>query len=206
MAWHVSDSLNVSEVSDVIPLLTPGFEVFGVCKGQFTMAELAEHFLRIVGPSEVIISVWSAKGNDIARVLELLSSDLITSIRWIVDPGFPNRRPTSYDQIISLFGIESLIAAKCHLKVLAIKNAKWNIVVRGSMNLLSYGMTESFDVSDSPEIMACVEAFAAAVAGGKLPERDRRKYKESPKRLSFGDSEHGGPLEYYSVRDEHGAL
>lgn len=193
---RVLDSLNAGTPGEAVGKIEKGCELFGIYKGQYTLFKLAEHILEQIGPSDLLVATWAATTSEMEHTWELLDSDHIRSARWIVDKSFPNRQPAYYERLLETFGPGAVVMGKCHLKVLALKNERWNIVIRPSMNMSPRIQFEQWDVSDDPRLMAVVENLIAHLAEDSAADCQRKTRKRVAPRLSYGDAENNGQLEF----------
>ena len=133
--------------------LEPGVEVFGLTMGQFSLVDMLSYILEETGPAEVDIATWTAAAADSEHVRRLfLDGAQITRCRWVVDFSFPRRQPEYCEALIDKFGIDCIRTIAIHGKFQTIKNDRWNIALRTSMNLNQNKRIESFELSDDPEM------------------------------------------------------
>lgn len=127
-----------------------GMELFGLTKGQFSLTDMIEAILEKTGPADLSISTWTAANGDVSRMLELLSSGVIRSCRWMVDLTFMRRCPQLTAEIRAKFGADAIRVTKTHAKFCTITNDDWQIALRSSMNLNQNPRMESFQVGHDP--------------------------------------------------------
>lgn len=141
-------------VAQTLGKLTPGMDIFGFTKGQFCGANILDYVLSQTGPANVDAITWSASTGDL-NILKL-KSDYITRVRFLLDFSWPARKPGDAAEMRRLFGDDCVRLTKVHAKVFAVYNDKWNIAIRSSMNLTYNPRFESFDITDSAELVGCV--------------------------------------------------
>jgi len=124
-------------------------DIFVLTYGQFSLMDGLMAILDQTGPAHISISTWTAAHSDITRSSELLESAEILSFRMIVDRSFKTRQPKYYEHMIGLFGVESIREINTHAKFITIKNDRWDIVVRTSMNLNGNPRLENMEISDN---------------------------------------------------------
>lgn len=134
--------------------ITPGCEIFGFTKGQFSMMDLIIAILEQTGPATVDLSTWTAANADIRHCYQMLESGKVTASRWVVDVPFPNRQREYFAALVERFGPESIRLTRTHAKFVLIRNDRWNICVRSSMNLNKNPRFENFEISDDPDMAA----------------------------------------------------
>jgi len=131
--------------------LTPGCEIFGFTKGQFSLMDVVTAILAQIGPASIDISTWTAASADIEHCYQFISSGKIKSARWVVDSSFPARQKEYFAALVKKFGAESIRLTRTHAKFVLIRNDKWNIVLRSSMNLNKNPRFENFEISDDAD-------------------------------------------------------
>ena len=134
--------------AEAIGPITPGCEIFGFTKGQFSCIDVLLHCLKHTGPADVFIATWSAAAGDIAAAHEFLKDGRIRNIRFLVDYSFQSRKPEFCDEIMELFGADAIRVTVTHAKYMLVRNAGWNLVIRTSMNLNYNPRYENFEISD----------------------------------------------------------
>jgi len=138
---------------EAIGQLYSGCAIFGITKGQFSLIELIAVILSQTGPADVFISTWTAAGADLTDAFQLLESGKMTQCRFLVDHTFQRRKPAFAAKIRELFGIDAVRVTKNHAKFVLIRNDKWDIVLKTSMNLNTNPRLEDFDIQDD-KVMA----------------------------------------------------
>lgn len=148
------------KATQAIGEITPGCEIFGFTKGQFSLMDLIIAILEQAGPAQVDISTWTAGDADIRHCYQFVESGKITSARWVVDRSFPTRQPEYFEALCRRFQPESVRITRTHAKFCLIRNEEWDIVLRSSMNLNKNPRFENFEISDDPEL---ADYFASVV-------------------------------------------
>ena len=132
--------------------LTPGCRIIGITKGQFSLLDLIRAVLEQTGPADVLISTWTTGIRDAENADYLLQEGHMTSFRMLTDRSFVTRQPKYVARILEIFGAESIRCTKTHAKFAIIRNDKWDIAIRSSMNLNRNPRWEQFDLDDSAQI------------------------------------------------------
>lgn len=146
----VRKELCARKVDAAIGEIEPGCEIYGLTMGHFSLIDILEHVLAATGPADVVISTWTAANADIGFANALFSNGSIKSLRFVVDFSFPSRQPAYCAALREAFGDESIRITKNHAKFVLVRNAKWNVVIRTSMNLNENRRLENFEISDCP--------------------------------------------------------
>lgn len=168
-----------------IGALVPGCEIYGFTKGQFSCIHILEHVLKQTGPADVVICTWSAASGDISAAHNMLHMGGINSLRFIVDFSFKSRKPQFCQELIEAFGPDSIRVTSIHAKFMIVKNDKWNICIRTSMNLNHNPRFENFEISDDPgmcdfmlETVADIWATQEPLEGFKSPSAGKKNFKQ----------------------------
>lgn len=153
-----------------------GREVTCYTFGQFSVLDALIAILNRTGPAHVVVATWTAAAADLRRAQELLRDERILSCRWVVDHSFKNRQPHYLDEMIRLFGEDSIRSLKTHAKFMLIHNDDWHVVVRTSMNLNENKRLENLDVVDDPDFcrwhLDMVDGIFRDRAAGDWVDRD----------------------------------
>lgn len=124
-------------------------DTFILTYGQFSLIDALIAILDQTGPAHVMISTWTAAHAHLDRSAELMEAASILSLRMIVDRSFQTRQPKYHARMLELFGAESVRAINTHAKFMTIRNDKWDIVVRTSMNLNENPRLENIEISEN---------------------------------------------------------
>jgi hypothetical protein len=155
-----------ANVAEAVGVVEHGCEIYGLCRGQYSLIDLVEHVLTYTGPADLAISTWTAAGADIDYALRLTKDGRVRSIMWLVDSSFPVRQPGYCKAMRERFGDAAIRVTQNHAKFVLIGNAEWSVVLRTSMNLNENKRLESWELSDDPELFGYLtevvaEMFAA---------------------------------------------
>jgi hypothetical protein len=152
-----------ASAAEYIGALSPGCEIFGLTKGQFSLFDVVEVLLNTTGPADVVISTWTAAGADTARAKEFLNNGAILSCRWLIDPSFISRQSEYCQMLVHQFGHECIRTIKNHAKFIIVTNDQWHFVVRTSMNMNANPRMESFEISEDSDFAAYFLQFVDMV-------------------------------------------
>ncbi len=168
-------NINYAKASDAVGEITPGCEIYGLSKGQFSLVELIGHCLDATGPSDIIVSTWTAAGADLEHTHGLLENGNIRSAKWLVDSSFVNRQPGYTAKLIELFGEDSVLCTANHAKFVLIENENWSIVIRTSMNLNLNKRLESYEVSDCRPMAEMIHTLYDGIKAEGLTAKKAQK-------------------------------
>ncbi|MFH1684067.1 MAG: hypothetical protein ABIA67_04210 [Candidatus Margulisiibacteriota bacterium] len=144
---------------DAIGTLEHGCELFLFTKGQLLLVNILACILDQTGPADLDIITWAIGNETIDKLAALRSSGKIKSMRLIIDYSVQSMHPEYCRKIRRVFGDESIRVTKNHAKVLVLRNAEWNLVVRSSMNLNVNRRLEYCEISDDREMAAFFGEF-----------------------------------------------
>ncbi len=176
-------ALTVPAAAEAVGPISPGMEVFGLSKGQFSLIDLIEHVLAGTGPADVVVSTWTAANADLEFALGFLANGRILSLRFIVDFSFPSRQPAYCAALRERFGDAAIRITKNHAKFVVVTNRKWNVVIRSSMNLNENRRLESWELSDDRGLAEFVleladELFESHAPGSQFKNGPHQNEKE----------------------------
>ena len=153
------------QAAQAIGPLEHGCEIFGLTKGQFSISDVIQHCLTETGPATVDIATWTAALGDIKRAENLLRDGRITRIRFVVDPSFKSRKPEFCKALTDTFGPGCIRTVNSHTKFAIIRNERWNLAIRTSMNLNPNPRLENFEISDDAELAGFFSRIVDEVYG-----------------------------------------
>lgn len=162
---------------EFVGTISPGFHLFGITKGQFSLIDAIGELLEQTGPADVSISTWTAANADLSKLSEILTGHGIKSIRFLCDYTFQQRQPQIIAQLRQTFGNQAIALTKIHAKFTLIKAAKWRITVRTSMNLNTNPRIEDIEVKDDPDLFQFLDDIFTNIFG--TYDREAQKDKTS---------------------------
>jgi len=145
--------VSTKSVRALLGELEPGVEVFGLTMGQFSSIDLLSYILEETGPAEVDIATWTSAPSDTEHVRRLfIEQSVITRCRWVINYALPRLQPEYCEALIDKFGIDCIRTIAIHGKFQTIKNDRWNIALRTSMNPNQNKRIQWFELSDDPNM------------------------------------------------------
>lgn len=124
---------NNTNIAQVLGDLKTDKAVFYRTCGAWSNINLLQYILKITGKADVYFSTWAISINAIRVLIDSEKNELINNYYGVLDAGIRNRKPEIYQQIIANF--KNYCFAKCHAKVMVIKNQKFSFTIVGSANL-----------------------------------------------------------------------
>lgn len=165
----------IADAHDSLAGFGHGVEVDVLTFGQFSIIDAIEAVLEITGPAEVTLSTWTAAAFDLSQIEAQLLRASITDLRLIIDRSFVSRQPKFVDLIHEKFGHGSVRSTRTHAKFVVIRNDKWAIVMRTSMNLNHNPRLEYLQVVDDAELADLYLSVADAIFDEEPPGLENRR-------------------------------
>lgn len=159
-ATRVIRAAKVATAAEAIGELEKNSDTFILTYGQFSLIDALVAILDQTGPADVVISTWTAADAHLERSRYLLESASIRSLRWIVDRSFESRQPEYCYHMRQLFGSDCIRAIRTHAKFMLVRNERWNVAVRTSMNLNENPRLENLEVSEDRGLADFFQAIA----------------------------------------------
>lgn len=164
-ARQIRKLMRAETAREALGKIYPGCAIFGITKGQFSLIELISEILGQTGPAHVFVSTWTAAGADLNDAFELIESGKMLSARFLVDHTFQRRKPAFAARIRELFGADAVRVTRNHAKFCLIRNEKWHLVLKTSMNLNFNPRLEDFDLQDDPVLADFLEGIMTEIFG-----------------------------------------
>jgi len=145
--------------SEMIGQIMIGVQVFGFTKGQFSFSDVLEHVLNEIGPAELMLSTWTASQQGLERAFDFLKNSKITGVKFLIDRGFKQFKGKPYDYLMETFGQDCIRTSRIHAKFAVLRNYKYNVVIRTSMNLNKNLRLENFEITENLEFAEFFQNF-----------------------------------------------
>lgn len=189
----------VESASSAIGTLSSGFRLFGFTKGQFSLLDLVRAVLSQTGPADVVVSTWTTGIRDAENAEALLDNGIIRSFLLLTDRSFPTRQPQYCQRILEIFGEQSIRVTRTHAKFALIRNERWNVAIRSSMNLNRNPRFEQYDIDDDTGLCDFIMGHVTEIwdlqpSGLSVPTRE----VDNGFRQALG----GGLSEVYDLADD----
>lgn len=128
--------------------IEPGFALFGVTRGQFSMIDVIRFFVDRLAPAEVSVWTWAIASYEVEAFEYFYQTSKITAATLIVDRSAEDRNAVLIDRWRDRFGVDRVKVCKTHAKIATIAGAGFRVLARGSMNLNENPRFEQFDISE----------------------------------------------------------
>lgn len=157
------------QAADAFGPIAPGCELFCFTFGQFSLIDAIAALLDATGPADVTLCTWTAGADSVERLRVLLADKRIEGLRLIVDRGFLRYVPAVCAQLNRDFDDDWIRSARTHAKWAMIRNEKFNLAIRTSMNLAHNPRLENIEVSDDPALCDFLGSVADALFAEQAP-------------------------------------
>lgn len=141
----------MSVARDVLEGAGRGCSVVALIDGSASMMELVQAAAEITGPARLTLGTWTMGRPEAETVARMLMSGELMSARLIVDRSFRQFRDY-YAALVEAVGVDRVVEARSHAKFATIRNDRWNMAIRGSMNANRNTRWEQVDIDDDPVI------------------------------------------------------
>lgn len=146
--------------SDIVAeKLSNSDRVIGLTMGKFSLIDLVHSILKKTGKADVVICTWSAGIKDAHQVKWMVDTDLINNIKMVADHSYKTRQKRYALTIEEMIGVENIRTSEVHAKFVLIRNEKYNISIRTSMNLNANKTCETFEIDNDKEIYDFYNSF-----------------------------------------------
>lgn len=160
-----------STAAQAIGKIEKNTDTFILTYGQFSLIDALLAILDQTGPAHVTISTWTAAHAHLDTAANLMGTAEILSFRMVVDRSFKTRQPKYYHHMAKLFGSDCIRQIRTHAKFMTIRNDRYDIVVRTSMNLNENPRLENIEVSESREFAEFFETIANDIFREVAPDK-----------------------------------
>jgi len=133
--------------------------IIGLTRGQFSLIDLITAILEKTGKADVICCTWSAGIKDAKQMYKLKNDGNINLFKIVTDHSYVTRQKQYAISLEGLFGKENIATTEIHAKFTLIKNDKFNVVIRTSMNLNANKTCENYEIDDNIEIFNFYQSF-----------------------------------------------
>jgi len=150
-------------------LLKPGAAFHGLSDGTWSFIDALSEILAVAGPSDVLVSTWTAAKADTLRAERLLRSENCRSWRMLVDRSFRTRQPAYCALVRETFGDGAIRVWNCHAKFCMVTGGGVDVLYLTSANLNQNRRIENFSVYAVPEMVAAYRRLVDGMFAAQGP-------------------------------------
>jgi hypothetical protein len=144
--------------AEFIGTITPGFHIFGLTKGQFSLVDVVREVSNQIGRCTFSLSTWTVADADLGELQTLVNGNRFETIRFLLDFSFQRRQPALIAHIRDTYGPQAVVVTRNHCKFALFGNERFKVVCRTSMNLNFNPRLEDVELKDDPELYGFFEA------------------------------------------------
>ncbi len=134
--------------------VAPGCRFFGLTAG-YDLPAIVDALLERTGPATVTIATAYMAAASSAKIAAMPGSRLLFARASVT----LDHKGSTAKAAVAAFGPERIRIAMTHAKLITIRNAEWNLTIRGSANMCRNLRVENFDISDDPAVADQADAF-----------------------------------------------
>ncbi len=147
---EIKKLLRKQDAREFVGDLKPGFHVWGLTRGQFSLIDTIRAVTDQTGPVAFTLATWTVAKADLNALIELLTPERFTRIRLLLDCTFQRRQPSLFQHIKTTFGADAIQITHTHAKFMLFESDAWKIICRTSMNLNFNPRIEDIELKDDP--------------------------------------------------------
>lgn len=126
--------------------------LIGLTKGQFSLVDLMVAVIDKIGDCDVVLSTWSAGLRDAEVLRGLIKQNTIKSFVMLCDRSFSSRHANYAEALEKKFGKGAIRTTNTHAKFVLLRNDKYAVTIKTSMNLNHNPRFETFDIDEDVQI------------------------------------------------------
>lgn len=123
---------SLKELERCISELVPDQAQQFVTAGRWSMHQLLEYVLRMIGPCRLWMTTWTITEEPMRALLSLMREGLILELNAVLDYRIEKRKPEAFQLASSI--ITNIKLTKCHAKVAVLRNEHWDVTILSSAN------------------------------------------------------------------------
>ena len=125
----------------------------GISDGSWSLVDAIREMCHICGPSDVVLSTWTAANANLLDAERMIKSRIIRNFRLCVDRSFQSRQPKYCAAARSIFGDECIRIWSSHAKFCIVMGDNLRILYLTSANLNRNKRLESFTAIANDELV-----------------------------------------------------
>lgn len=166
--------------TECIGTIEPGYALFAITRGQFSMIDAILACIDQVGPCQVSVWTWTIADYEVEVLTRMMVDKRILGGRLVIDGGARTKNADIIAHWIGRFGWNSVRYVMNHAKLATVETDKYRLLLRGSMNLNFNPRFEQLDITEGGEDFTLVRSIeeslpvlSASVSGHKIYEASR---------------------------------
>ena len=145
----------------------------GLSDGTWSLIDGLRLLLQRLGPSQLVISTWTAAGADLEEAMRFFEDGRVTSLRLLIDGSFQSRKPKVTARAREIFGPDAVRVWRSHAKFcILVPEAGGGVLYLTSANLNPNPRMENWSLISAPAAVAAylgmVDDIFATQPGGAL--------------------------------------
>lgn len=146
-----------------------GAEVIGFTSGEFSIVEVIDAVVERMDAPRLVLSTWTAAGDDMTHVHNWFVSGRVSNARWIVDRSFQNRQKDLCDLLRERFGDDAIRVQKVHCKFMLLEDDQHKVIIQTSANLNRNSRIENVAVSSCPVLFSAYSELVKDIFDTQVP-------------------------------------
>lgn len=166
--------------TECIGKIEPGYGLFAITRGQFSMIDAILACIDQVGPCFVSVWTWTIADYEVEVLTRMMVDKRITGGRLVIDGGARTKNADIIAHWVARFGWDSVRYVMNHAKIATVQSDKYRLLLRGSMNLNFNPRFEQLDITEGGgdfDLIRSLEeslpVLAPTVSGQKIYEASR---------------------------------
>lgn len=166
--------------TECIGQIVPGYGLFAVTRGQFSMIDAILACMDQVGPCRVSVWTWTIADYEVEVLTRMMVDRRILAGRLVIDGGARTKNADIISHWRERFGQESVRYVMNHAKIATVETDKYRLLLRGSMNLNFNPRFEQLDITEGGEDFTLIRSIEdslpvlhASTTGQKIYEASR---------------------------------
>lgn len=143
------NALGLKRIQTVIPELEPGWNYHFISDGAWSMDNIMEHLLQLIGGAATVhMFSWSFGVKAAAKIRRLYDQGLISKMYLLTHPMVKSGNFS----VLQMLGDIQIAMTRIHAKGFIAMNDKWKIAVTSSSNYTDNQTLECGTISTNPEL------------------------------------------------------
>ncbi len=145
--------------AECIGTIEPGYGLFAITRGQFSMIDAILACMDQVGPCRLSVWTWTIADYEVEVLTRMMVDKRISRGRLVIDGGARTKNADIIAHWVAHFGWDSVRYVMNHAKLATIETDKYRLLLRGSMNLNFNPRFEQLDITEGGEDFTLVRSI-----------------------------------------------